>query len=87
MTARIYDFTAIRFAVETIERMSPDSRLLALKNLTENNGIWTIPERSDCYVPVLFEISLYGVTAIADDPDRLAPNWLKAANAILRAAA
>ena len=88
MTARIYDFTEIRTAIEMLESVSSDGRLLALKNLCENNnGIWTIPEKPESYNPVFFEIALYGVPACATDPEQLAPNWLKAAHAILEGAA
>ncbi len=87
MTAMIYDFAAIRTAVELLEQITPEGRFLALKNLCVNNGIWTIPENPECYNPVFFEIGLHGVPATSTDPDQLVPNWLKAAHAILEDAA
>lgn len=86
MNAQVYDFDAIRTAVELLERISPEARLLALQNLCKNNGVWTIPERTEIYSPVLFEILLHRVPAVSNDPDELPSNWLKAAHTILKEA-
>ena len=83
MTMIPLDIPRIEAALDALTRCTPDARLLALKNLCENNGTWTVPERPGTYSPVLYEISLFGVTAIADDIERLPHNWRLAARNIL----
>ncbi|WP_147112161.1 hypothetical protein [Tateyamaria sp. syn59] len=74
----------IEFALTFLSDCNPDHRLLALQNLCENNGVWTIPQDRSRYSPVLYEVSLFGVAAISDDIQHLPDNWQRAARNILR---
>ena len=78
------DIDRIAATRDALLSCSPQNRLLALQNLCENNGVWTIPQDSSRYSPVLYEISLFGVAAIADDVQRLPDNWLRACANILQ---
>ena len=84
---RHLDIPLIKFALETLTNCSPDARLLTLKNLCQNNGIWTVPDDPDRYNPVLYEIEAVGVPATADQPEDLPRCWMKAASNILKAVA
>lgn len=77
---------AIRGAVWMLEQCSEKGRLIELKNLCINNGgIWTLPQPP--YPPrATYEVSVLGIAAMAEDPELLPPNWLRAARAILTAA-
>lgn len=83
MTPHI-DVPRIELALDCLSDCSPESQLLALQNLCENNGVWTIPQDHSRYSPVLYEVSLFGVPAISDDIDRLPDIWQRAARNILR---
>lgn len=76
---------AIAYSVDMLERCAPEHRLTAFKNLCDNNGgVWTLPEPP--YPPrAIYDASLFGVSAMADDPELLAKNWIRAARAILLA--
>lgn len=81
----------IAATIDLIEGITPDAQLLQLKTLCFNNGgIWGIPEKepegTKRYVPVLYEISLFGVWAAAEDTAALPRNWIKAARAIITGA-
>lgn len=78
------DFDRIQAALDCLTNCSSDAQLLALKNLCENNGIWTIPQDHSHYSPVLYEVSLFGIPAMSDDVERLPDNWMRAARNILR---
>jgi hypothetical protein len=78
------DFPRIAEALALLESCSADAQLLHLKNLCENNGVWTVPQDHNRYSPVLYEVSLFGVPAISDDIERLPDNWMRAARNILR---
>jgi hypothetical protein len=77
------DTARITAAVELLEQVSPEARYLQLRNLCVNNGLWCVPEDPRDYRPVLFEVHLFGVTAIAPDPEELPANWLRAARNML----
>ncbi|MCE8006428.1 hypothetical protein [Aestuariivita sp.] len=79
------DIDRIRTTVEWLEAMSTDTQFLQIKNLCQNNGVWTVPDDPRQYNPVLFEISLWQVSCFADDAKDLPKNWLKAALNILEA--
>ncbi|MGC0224945.1 hypothetical protein [Pseudooceanicola nitratireducens] len=70
-------------AADLLAGTSQDAQLLQLRNLVINNGgIWTVP---DCPTPpraVLFEVALFGVSAVATSPAELPQNWCRAARAI-----
>lgn len=86
MTVSVHlDLPRIRFAIHELEHCEPDARLLMLKNFCVNNGIWAIPETPTTRHPVLFEVQLFGVPAMATDHGSLAKNWIKAARNILQA--
>ncbi|WP_136440352.1 hypothetical protein [Pacificoceanicola onchidii] len=78
------DIPRIQAASELLSQISPDAQLIQLQNLCENNGIWTVPDDHSRYSPVLFEVSLFGVPAIADTAEDLPRNWLRAAGNILK---
>lgn len=78
------DIPRIQAALSLLSDVSPEARLLQLENLCVNNGTWSIPKNHSDYSPVLYEISLFGVPAIADDIERLPDNWMRAARNILR---
>ena len=82
--AQHLDFRRIAEVLALLEGCSPDAQLLHLKNLCENNGVWTVPEDQSRYSPVLYEVSLFGVPAISNDIERLPDNWQRAARNILR---
>ena len=72
--------------VDLLERVSPDARLLALKNLVINNGgVWPIPELPELHPPVWYEVQLFGVTAVAEEKDLLPVRWIKAAKTAIAA--
>lgn len=77
------DIPRVQAALALLGDISPEARLLQLENLCVNNGTWSIPKNHRDYSPVLYEISLFGVPAIADDIERLPGNWLRAARNIL----
>ncbi len=77
------DIPRIKGALALLGGCSQEGRLLALQNLCENNGVWTIPQDHSRYSPVLYEISLFGIPATADDIERLPDNWQRAARNIL----
>ncbi len=77
------DIHRIQGALDLLDDISIEGQLLQLKNLCENNGVWSIPENPNDYNPVLFEISLFGVSASAADIEELPTNWKRAANNIL----
>lgn len=80
------DIPRIRSAVELLDRVSPDTRLLHLKNLCINNsGIWAVPENPADYAPVHYEIGVFGVDVATETPADLPRTWMKAARNILRA--
>lgn len=82
----LIDIQRISAALELLCQISADTRLLQLKNLCINNaGIWAVPENPKDYSPVLYEIQLFGVPAIAGDPAELPHNWCKAARSMLEA--
>ncbi|WP_299686726.1 hypothetical protein [uncultured Tateyamaria sp.] len=78
-----FDIPRIRATVDLVESIAPEDRLLHMKNLCVNNGIWTVPEDPKKYAPVLFEIGLFGVSAISGDVAQLPRNWLFAARNVL----
>lgn len=73
--------------LDQLEGRSPEAQLSELKALCIAHGTWTIPEIGPegvkRYSPVLYEISLFGVSAISDDIEGLPRNWLRAARATL----
>ncbi len=83
MTPHI-DFPRVQAALALLSDVSPEARLLQLENLCVNNGMWTVPKNHSDYRPVLYEISLFGVFAAADDIEQLPANWQRAARNILR---
>lgn len=78
------DRPRIKTALAVLSVISPEMQLLALKKMCQADGIWTIPEDGSRYNPVLYEISLHGVPAIANDPNDLARNWIRAARNVLK---
>lgn len=79
-----FDFAPnIAGALDLLETISPDSRLLQLKNLAQNNGVWAIPDGPVAHTPVLYEISIFGVHASALTIEELPRCWMKAAKATL----
>lgn len=82
----LIDTQRIGAVLELLGRIEADTRLLQLKNLCINNdGIWAVPENPKDYSPVLYEIQLFGVPAIAGDPAELPKNWCYAARNMLKA--
>lgn len=79
MMADALEFDKIGWAYDFLDGLDLEDQILQIKNLCENNGVWAIPEKDCRYSPVLYEISLFGVSAIADDVAHLPKNWLKAA--------
>ncbi|MBO9451471.1 hypothetical protein J7426_14450 [Tropicibacter sp. R16_0] len=80
------DFNAVDTAVQLLRKISPDARLLGLKNLCINNGgIWTVPEMLTDKRPCLFEAWVYGIPAIGTCPEDLPRNWMTAADNALNA--
>lgn len=80
------DLDRLRAGVELLMEVTPDARLLALKNLIVNNdGIWTVPENPDDYQPVHYEAEFGGVSAIAERPEDLPRLWIKNASWFLNA--
>ncbi len=79
------DFARIQIALTLLGDCGPDAQVLQLKNLCENNGTWPIHDDGSRYKPVLYEISLFGVPALADDIAELPRNWTRAARNILTA--
>jgi len=80
------DVALVFFALDLLPYITPDHRLLSLKNLVVNNGgIWAVPDNPADYQPVLYEISLGGIPAIAPNPEALPANWMRAANNTLNA--
>lgn len=81
------NFDLIEVVALLLKEIPPESRLLALQNLCINNGGTWDYSISQPYLaqPCLFEIRVLGVPAMADDRDRLAENWLRAASNILSA--
>ncbi|OWV40410.1 hypothetical protein [Mameliella alba] len=73
----------IAATVELLDQVSPEARLLQLRNLCVNNGLWCAPEDARDYRPVLYEVQLFGVPALAETPEELPANWLRAARRIL----
>lgn len=74
----------IASALDLMQRISPEARLLQLKNLAvNNNGIWTIPDDPSAYSPVLYEVSVFGVPAVVTDPADLPRCWMQSARNIL----
>ncbi|KHQ51229.1 hypothetical protein [Mameliella alba] len=80
------DHNRIAAAIELLAQVSPEARLLQLRNLCVNNGLWCVPEDARDYAPVLFEVQLFGVPAVAETPGELPTNWLRAARRILEGA-
>lgn len=83
------DIGRIAAAVDALERVDPEARLLALKNLSDNNcGRMDIPAMTDgalIYNPLIKSVEVFGVYAMADDLDELPKNWILAARNILSA--
>lgn len=77
------DRDRIAGAIDLLQRVTPDARLTALRNLCVNNGVWTVPDGDSEYSPVLFEVQLFGVAALADTADDLPRLWILAATATL----
>jgi len=78
------DIPRVRATLMLLDDISPDARLIHLENLCVNNGTWPFPPNHSAYRPVLYEISLFGVSAVADDIDALPRNWQRAARNILQ---
>lgn len=78
------DIPRVQAALSLLNDISPEARLLQLENLCVNNGTWSIPKNHSDYSPVLYEISLFGVPAVADEIDALPRNWQRAARNILQ---
>lgn len=81
-------FPMLSATIDLLDGITPDAQLLQLKNLCiSNGGIWTIPEDMPQgvkpYAPAFYEVSLFGVSASAADPEELPRNWMKAARAIV----
>lgn len=82
------DIPRVQETLVLFSRVSPEAQMLQMKNMCNNNdGIWAIPENPKDYQPVLYEMSLFGVPAIANDPNDLPNNWRRAAQNILEALA
>lgn len=79
------DIPRLRETVRLLMQVSPDARLVQLKNLCVNNGTWAIPEQPGEYHPVLYEIQLFGVSASVMDPADLPRVWMKAATNLISA--
>lgn len=74
------DLARIRSTAELLQKVAPEAQLLALKNLILNNGgIWNVPENPSDYCPVLFEVCLFEVSAMATEANELPANWIRAA--------
>ncbi|CUH66854.1 hypothetical protein TG4357_02678 [Thalassovita gelatinovora] len=77
------DMRRTQIALDLLNMCRPDARLLQLKNLVLNNGgTWPVPDAPHD-APVLYEVGLFGVSAMADRPEDLARNWMRAAENIL----
>ncbi|MEO0485300.1 MAG: hypothetical protein AAF092_05255 [Pseudomonadota bacterium] len=84
MTVTLYDVAKIHGALLLLEDCDPDIRLINLESLCINNdGTWCVPPRAEDYAPVLYEIQLFGVSAVSPDPAQLPVNWMRAAQAVL----
>lgn len=82
------DIPRVKGALGLLSDISPAAQLLQLKNMCDNNdGTWGIPPNAKSYQPALYEMSLFGVPAIATDPDELPANWRRAVTNILEALA
>lgn len=74
--------------VEMLDEIPHDARLLAMRNLCQNNGgHWDIPSdmKADSE-QILVTIHMFGVSAFAFNLDELSRNWLTAARNIVKAA-
>lgn len=87
------DISRIAGAVDALERMEPEARVLALKNLADNNGGRLDlpseargPDGAPIYDPLIKSVEVFGVYAMADKLDELPKNWMLAARNILSAA-
>lgn len=83
MTSHL-DIPRIQAARAQLTGISPTAQLQQLQSLCETDGIWTVPDDHSRYSPVLYEIQLFGVPAIADTATDLPRNWLRAADNILK---
>lgn len=73
-------------AADLLAATSPDAQLLQLRNLVINNGgIWTVPDGPAPRRPILFEVALFGVSAVATSPAELPQNWCRAVRAVATA--
>lgn len=81
---RFYDYGRLQGALEVMQAVPAESRLLALKNLCMNNGVWNVPDAPSDYAPCLFEVSAFEISAHAAEPAELPRNWMEAASNVLR---
>lgn len=79
------DYVRLAAAVDILTETPVASQLVYLKQLCISRGIWTLPEDEKVYQPVWFEVTVFGVTAMGDEPDVLPHNWLLAARRVLAA--
>lgn len=79
------DINKLRATLDLLRPMDAEAQLLAMKNLCENNGVWSIPSDHTLYSPVMYEISLWGISASATAIDELPTNWQRAARNFLNA--
>lgn len=77
------EMNRIHDALEVLNSVSIDAQLCQLKSMCVAHGIWSVPEIPGEYSPVLYEIQLFGVPAIANDIEALPANWKRAARNIL----
>ncbi|WP_208348744.1 hypothetical protein [Pseudaestuariivita rosea] len=77
------DLRHLEAALDLMARTDPLERLQCLKALCVTYGLWTIPEPPTLYSPVIYEIQLFGVAAMASDIEALPRNWMRAARNVL----
>ena len=77
---------AITATLIDLETTEPQHRLDRLKAIAlEEGGIWAVPEARAIPQPVLYEVSLFGIAALALDPQDLPRNWCRVALALANA--
>lgn len=81
-------FPMLAATIDRLEGRPPAAQLQVLEALcVEHGGTWSIPQPAPQgarrYAPVLYEMSLFGVAAMADDIEALPRNWMKAARSLL----
>lgn len=79
------DYVRAAAAVEVMTGADPAAQYLYLKTVCTSKGTWSVPEDLTAYMPVWFEVTLFGVSALAESAEDLPINWCRAARRVLDA--